>query len=42
MLFNSSKSSFQMKVHFAFHLVIIKVQEAGERLERHRGFLGQT
>ncbi len=29
------KSSFQMKVNFAFHLEI-KVPESGERVERHR------
>ncbi len=29
------KSSFQMKVHFAFHLEI-KVPESGGRVERHR------
>ncbi len=31
----SPKSSFQMKVNFAFHLEI-KVPESGGRVERHR------
>ncbi len=32
---SGSKSSFQMKVNFAFHLEI-KVPESGGRVERHR------
>ncbi len=35
LLFSGPKSSFQMKVHFAFHLEI-KVPESGGREERHR------
>ncbi len=35
LLLSGPKSSFQMKVHFAFHLEI-KVPESGGRLERHR------
>ncbi len=35
LLFSGPKSSFQMKVHFVFHLEI-KVPESGGRLERHR------
>ncbi len=35
LLLSCSKSSFQMKVHFAFYLEI-KVPESGWRVERHR------
>ncbi len=35
LLVSGPKSSFQMKVHFAFHLEI-KVSESGGRVERHR------
>ncbi len=35
LLLSGPKSSFQMKVNFAFHLKI-KVPESGGRLERHR------
>ncbi len=35
LLFSGPKSSFQMKVHFAFNLEI-KVPESGGRVERHR------
>ncbi len=35
LLLSGPKSSFQMKVHFAFHLEI-KVPESGGRVERHR------
>ncbi len=35
LLLSGPKSSFQMKVHFAFHLEI-RVPESGEREERHR------
>ncbi len=35
LLLSGPKSSFQMKVNFAFHLEI-KVPESGERVERHR------
>ncbi len=35
LLLNGTKSSFQMKVHFAFNLEI-KVPESWERVERHR------
>ncbi len=35
LLLSGSKSSFQIKVNFAFHLEI-KVPESGERQERHR------
>ncbi len=35
LLLSGPKSSFQMKVHFAFHLVI-RVTESGGRVERHR------
>ncbi len=35
LLFSGPKSSFQIKVHFAFHLEI-KVPESGGRVERHR------
>ncbi len=34
LLLSGPKSSFQMKVHFAFNLEI-KVPESGERVERH-------
>ncbi len=33
LLFSGSKSSFQMKVNFAFHL---EIPESGGRVERHR------
>ncbi len=35
LLLSGPKSSFQMKVHFAFHLEI-KVPESGGKVERHR------
>ncbi len=35
LLLSGPKSSFQMKVNFAFHLEI-KVPESGGRVERHR------
>ncbi len=35
LLLSGPKSSFQMKVNFAFHLEI-KVPKSGERVERHR------
>ncbi len=35
LLISGPKSSFQMKVHFAFNLEI-KVPESGGRAERHR------
>ncbi len=35
LLLSGPKSSFQMKVHFAFHLEI-KVPESGGRVERHK------
>jgi len=35
MKYNGPKSSFQMKVNFAFHLEI-KVPESGGRVKRHR------
>ncbi len=38
LLLSGPKSSFQMKVNFAFHLEI-KVPESGGRLERHRFML---
>ncbi len=35
LLLSGPKSSFQIKVHFAFHLEI-RVPESGGRVERHR------